>query len=688
MSHKIHQHTRLLLPIFIFILLFIMMLTSLVTTQYNKSMSLIKLQDSVILATKISQLVHETQKERGYSSAYATKGDAKFKTLLLKQRDLTNKKLHELKSYLADSKIQNIQIFFKDPLKDLGHLVSFRKSIDSVTVDTLQIIEYYSDINDELLNIIVEISKMSTLPRITQNIISYNNFLYAKENAGIERALGSVIIEQNQFKGEQRVKFSNIISAQNIYIKTFKQYASQEDKDFYKTVLNTPIVTNVGKLRDQILNKQENFNINTGFWFEQITSKINELKKIDTYLEKQILFNIKNEIDASNRYVVSYIFFNILGVVLFVILMLLIKKLIRSETRLRDISDKYIISSVTDLKGNITKVSDAFCEISQYSREELIGKPHNIVRHTDMPKSTFKALWRDLKAGKKWQGEIKNLKKDGSFYWVFANIEPLKNSSGKIEGYTAIRLDITDKIGLESELQESLKKDKLLQHQAKLAQMGEMINMIAHQWRQPLTAISATASDLILKLALDKYEEQYFDNKLKKVVEFSHHLSNTIDDFRNFYKEDKEMKTTSYTTLVTNSFEIVKASLVSHKITLTTSFESEKEFLTYPSELQQVILNIIKNAEDVLIENAVNDAEILINSYDVKDKSILEIRDNAGGIPEDILEKIFEPYFSTKLQKDGTGLGLYMSKTIIEDHCNGILSVENEERGACFRIEL
>ena len=688
MSHKIHKYTRLFLPIFIFILLFIIMLTSLVTTQYNKSMSLIKLQNSVILATKISQLVHETQKERGYSSAYATKGDVKFKTILQKQRVLTDKKFHELKDFLSVSEMQNIQIFFQNPIKELKNLVSFRKDIDNAKVNTLNIIKYYSDINDDLLNIIVEISKMSTVPRITQNIISYNNFLYAKENAGIERALGSVIIEQNKFKDGQRITFSNIISAQNIYLKTFKQYASKKEKNFCKTILHTPIVTNVEKLRNQILNRQENFNINTGFWFEQITLKINELKKIDIYLEKQILLNIKNEIDASNRYVVSYIFFNILGIILLVILILLIKKLIRSETRLRDITDKYIISSVTDLKGNITKVSDAFCEISQYSREELIGKQHNIVRHPDMPKSTFKALWRDLKVGKKWQGEIKNLKKDGSFYWVFANIEPLKNSRGKIEGYTAIRLDITDKIGLESELQESLKKDKLMQHQAKLAQMGEMINMIAHQWRQPLTAISATASDLIIKLALDKYEEQYFNDKLENVVEFSHHLSNTIDDFRSFYKEDKEMKTTSYTTLVTNSLEIVKASLLSHKITLTVSFASEKELLTYPSELQQVILNIIKNAEDVLIENLVNDAEIQINSYDIEEKSILEIRDNAGGIPEDILEKIFEPYFSTKLQKDGTGLGLYMSKTIIEDHCNGILSVKNEERGACFRIEL
>ena len=111
-------------------------------------------------------------------------------------------------------------------------------------------------------------------------------------------------------------------------------------------------------------------------------------------------------------------------------------------------------------------------------------------------------------------------------------------------------------------------------------------------------------------------------------------------------------------------------------------------FITYPNELKQVILNLIKNAEDVPLENKIENPYIKISSYKEDDKYILEVSDNAGGVPEDVIDKIFDPYFSTKTKKDGTGLGLYMSKTIIEDHCGGELSVSNSKDGAVFKIVL
>ncbi len=241
---------------------------------------------------------------------------------------------------------------------------------------------------------------------------------------------------------------------------------------------------------------------------------------------------------------------------------------------------------------------------------------------------------------------------------------------------------------VQEEVKKSRQKDKAMLHQTKLAQMGEMISMIAHQWRQPLSAISATANDLSMKMMLNKYDKDYFSKKLKNITNLSKHLSKTIDDFRSFYKEDRQMVKVSYSTVVENALDIVLVSIKNKQINLTTKFDTKKMVYAYPNELQQVILNLIKNAEDILLENEIKEPIINIKTYDDDRYVYLEVADNAGGIKDEIMDKIFEPYFSTKTQKDGTGLGLYMSKVIIEDHCGGKLSVYNGKEGAVFKIAL
>ncbi len=241
---------------------------------------------------------------------------------------------------------------------------------------------------------------------------------------------------------------------------------------------------------------------------------------------------------------------------------------------------------------------------------------------------------------------------------------------------------------IKEEVVKNREKDKAMFHQTKLAQMGEMISMIAHQWRQPLTAISATASDLSLKVMLEKYEPSYFTQKLEKIGSFSQYLSTTIDDFREFYKEDKACVEVEYATVVKGAMDIIATSIANCNITLKVECHSHKRVSTYPNELRQVILNLLKNAEDILIEKRVADPYIRVVTYDEAEYATLEVYDNGGGVPKEILDRIFDPYFSTKSKKDGMGLGLYMSKTIIEEHCGGILSVSNTPEGACFCIQI
>ncbi len=248
---------------------------------------------------------------------------------------------------------------------------------------------------------------------------------------------------------------------------------------------------------------------------------------------------------------------------------------------------------------------------------------------------------------------------------------------------------------LEQRVNEELEKNKLqnqqMLQQSRLAQMGEMISMIAHQWRQPLTAISSTTNSLLFKTMMnEKLEKNIFERDLKLINEYSQHLSKTIDDFRGFFKDNKTKEITTLKDIVNSILNIVKVSIENKGIKIITEIECSEEFETHLGEIKQVVLNIIKNAEDVLLENITKNPTITIKSiYDITNNHpTLIIKDNGGGIPENIMPKIFEPYFSTKLEKNGSGLGLYMSKTIIEEHCGGKLSVSNDDNGAVFKIVL
>ncbi|SFV75433.1 histidine kinase [hydrothermal vent metagenome] len=237
---------------------------------------------------------------------------------------------------------------------------------------------------------------------------------------------------------------------------------------------------------------------------------------------------------------------------------------------------------------------------------------------------------------------------------------------------------------IEEEVAKNREKDKQMLQQSRLAQMGEMIGMIAHQWRQPLSAISSASIAINMKAQMDMLDSKSAIELAEKISEFTQYLSKTIDDFREFYKDKKEKQDVTYKELIDSTLNIVEVSLKNKNIKLVIEMQSEITFHTYANELKQVLLNLIKNAEDALLEKGVESPCIKI----ITQENRLIVSDNGGGIPEDIIDKIFDPYFSTKKNLNGTGLGLYMSKTIIEEHCEGKLSVHNGEDGAVFVVEL
>ena len=237
---------------------------------------------------------------------------------------------------------------------------------------------------------------------------------------------------------------------------------------------------------------------------------------------------------------------------------------------------------------------------------------------------------------------------------------------------------------IDIEIEKNKEQQILMLQQSRLAQMGEMISMIAHQWRQPLAAISSTSATINIKATLNALDNKSAIELSEKISSYSKHLSLTIDDFREFFSPNKEITQTTYCELVKDVLAIVEISIADKNIEIITDIDCDHVLNTHSNEVKQVLLNLIKNAEDVLLDRGVEKPTITISTQD----ELLIISDNAGGIAKSDIGSIFDPYFSTKKDKDGMGLGLYMSKTIIEEHCRGKLTVSNDEHGAVFKIQL
>lgn len=231
-------------------------------------------------------------------------------------------------------------------------------------------------------------------------------------------------------------------------------------------------------------------------------------------------------------------------------------------------------------------------------------------------------------------------------------------------------------------------KDEIVIQQSKMASMGEMINNIAHQWRQPLMEISSLLMNTEAKIKLhgNISNEEIIDSidKSNQVIKF---MSETIEDFRNFFATDKQKEDFIVAEKVSTVLNLMKMCLSSNNIKVQVIIKDNVKIYGLKNEYAQVLINIIANAKDAIVSNKIKDGKIIIKLYKKNKKAVLEIEDNAGGISLEPKEKVFEPFFTYK-KKNGTGIGLFMSKLIIENSMNGKLKVENKNKGACFSIVL
>lgn len=329
--------------------------------------------------------------------------------------------------------------------------------------------------------------------------------------------------------------------------------------------------------------------------------------------------------------------------------------------------------------GTIVKINKAWSDLCGYTLDETptmdIWVDNVYKEHQEEVKEYIRNLYHITQ--KIDEGEFSFYSKSGEkITWQFSSA-PFGTLDGK-KMVISSAMDVT----------ELKNKDNMLMMQSRHAAMGEMISMIAHQWRQPLASIATISGTLNLQAMLEQYDQEHFAEKLNLISDLALDLSDTINDFRNFFKEDKTKELTTWKELIDGSLGIIQPMLLAKNIRVSVTYGEDRFFLAYPRELTQVILNILKNAEDVLLEHSIPHPQIWIRPSYKETEAFLEIEDNGGGISAELIDKIFDPYFSTKFDKDGTGLGLYMSKTIIEQHSHGKLTIINTPHGACFTIQL
>ena len=319
-------------------------------------------------------------------------------------------------------------------------------------------------------------------------------------------------------------------------------------------------------------------------------------------------------------------------------------------------------------EGFIKDMNKSLLEILGYeNKDELIGK---LATGILIPTSKEKFI----KYNSKIFQEISIITKNGEIIPIIIKIKDI------------IFSNISYKMVSILDLRELKEKEKMIIHQSKHSAMGEMISMIAHQWRQPLSSVSSIVSRIKLKNNTNKLDKNFLNTILEEMGEYIKYMSNTIDDFRNFFTIDAQKELISLDEITFITFKMIDKSFLSQNIKIEIEKNPLSKINLFKNEIIQIILNILNNAKDAFLEREIKNPLIKISFFEDSFTQKIFIEDNAGGIEDKLISNIFSPYFSTKSKKNGSGLGLYICKTILEKNEAGDIKVENKNEGVVFTI--
>jgi PAS domain S-box-containing protein len=336
------------------------------------------------------------------------------------------------------------------------------------------------------------------------------------------------------------------------------------------------------------------------------------------------------------------------------------------EERTRDLADvnyaleKSAIVAVTDVHGVITNVNDKFCEISKYTREELLGHDHRILNSGYHPKEFIRGLWTTIANGHIWRGEIRNRAKDGSLYWVDTTIVPFLNAAGKPYQYMAIRYEITGRKDSEKRLRE----------QAALARLGEMAAVVAHEVKNPIAGIRGALQVISSRMPPDTRDRAVMGDIITRLDG----LNGVVQDLLVFARP-RELRTepVDLAALIGHTIDLIRRDPIFAAIEVRID-GSTGLVQADPAQLQLVVQNVLMNAAQAM--NGQGPVSITFSAAD--GRSQMSIADSGPGMPPEVLEHAFEPFFTTKSR--GTGLGLPLAKRIIEAH-GGDIQIDTPPTG-------
>ncbi len=325
----------------------------------------------------------------------------------------------------------------------------------------------------------------------------------------------------------------------------------------------------------------------------------------------------------------------------------------------------------------IVDCNEKMCDIVEVTKERLVGSDLYNFCNIQCKHNTF--------------NEYVNKAIDGNTVSTKCFIS-LDNDQDRIKIVQMTMTPMGDDLGkvvcVMRDITQELEKDKLLLMNSRQAQMGEMISMIAHQWRQPLAAISAITTKMTLNNVMNDIQDDELIQNLQKIEHQVTHLSQTITDFRDFFKPNKPKERIRLTQLVHDTLELLDHALKSSAIQITINTSADVTVATYRNEVLQVLMTLMKNSLDAFQDNQIKTRKLTFDISVSEKYGSITLTDNAGGISPSIISDIFLPYFTTKDDKHGTGLGLYMSKTVIEDHCRGQLNVSSSGEETQFTVSL
>ncbi len=521
-------------------------------------------------------------------------------------------------------------------------------NISEQNKQTLKVVHSKSQTVLSLQNRII--TPLYRLREITQSLVMAPN----KEiRAGIEKNLDELVKSLDiQFKrlSDSQIKVKQMWKNYKYLIETIKGYLHEEFEEGAYVNVTTSSRKQFHLLTNELLSIQSRYLNNATVAYSQAVLKSKEIKV-------EILTSI----------IVILLFATIVG---WLVSSNIIQSIYKVQNGLKEFFN-YLNHKKSGVKKIEIDTRDEFYQMATIINQNVSNIQNNIEQNEALIKNATKVL-ENIKLGN-----------------LGTRLSQETNSNALNELKKMIN-DMIDnlEIKIQNEIDKRVEQEQILIQQSKLAAMGEMIGNIAHQWRQPLAQISAIHMNMKVTYDFNKFTKDYLNNKIKEANKLTSYMSQTISDFQNFFKPQGEKEEFSVEKACKEAYFIIESSLKYHGIELSFDVKEDGKVYGYKNEYSQVILNVLSNAKDILIERGIKQPAINIEIKSGDNYEIVKIEDNAGGIKDSIIDKIFDPYFTTRHKTLGTGIGLYMSKNIIERNMSGHINVRNINNGALFTIKV